>query len=392
MRSIKNNSSARTFLTNKALTRLKSRLNFSKIKETIDYPKHMSEGLAKKFIENYSKISTSSTPLKDVCLPDYGHIKIKDEGFNTHQTAKRRIAAHLAKGYHDYANYVLKNCSKRGDISEYPAFRISVITSGNMGYSLALLSKELELPPFKLLINSSVDSKIVDRLKRFPVDIYMADLDKFQLSSEQILALTNNSNGYDITSIPVSDQIPFLASFYENLPNELLNENPDMIFVPVGSARLMESIVLTQYWAKLELEGRFKRIWDWTEYYSELLPPSDTIKILPEELLKISVIGTEPKEKGSKADKLTKLGNPFQYLDDESIDELIYEHATGVYTQIFSLSEKYIERSYNLLTHAGLKTSYSGAAGLCGYLFMVDQGIIEPDEKKILVVNTGRGI
>ena len=56
------------------------------------------------------------------------------------------------------------------------------------------------------------------------------------------MAITNNENGFDITSFEIFKPGEI---FYDWLSYEILNENPNMCFIPFGSGHLYENILNT---------------------------------------------------------------------------------------------------------------------------------------------------
>ncbi len=348
------------------------------VKET-GYPEVMSSELVEKwaygipiFSENDPKNPEwKATPVKQ--LEGYENVFVKDESditSNPTQTIKDRMAWELVTLFRDYARGLYlkrKEGLLNGNIGSLLIPRLTALTAGNVGRSISEAFEQYGLPPIKMLVDVSMPDSRLEVLKRLHADIYMADLSKKELTAEEIMELTNNKHGINITSMVVFEP---QAIFYDWHVHEAFNENPDEIYVPYGSGRLIENYLT---WQARNARSKDPRL-----------------KIPVGKLISISIFGAEPKEGHSIADKLTKEYNPFVILDGQDINALGALSFTGRNTGIYRVPEEKIMQAYQILS-GHCDTEPSAAAGLALYLHRLDQKKIDP-AKKVLIINTGKGI
>lgn len=436
--------------------KLKRLMDFRMLKKE-DYPNKMTDPLAEKFVSSEHKISMIQTPIKNLDLGKYGTVILKDESKNNYAgTFKDRLALFCAQSYVEYAKNFLENrlnfferlkplkfylltnyvhatrlsrlfyknpganferlaymniqmhkefagLSKTNHHAQHPfmssiplelllkpiPFRMSILTSGNLGHSLCNVFEELDLPPPKLLVDKNFSKNRLEFLMRQRCDIYCADLSKKILDNEDIRILTENLGGIDMTSHFYHNSGDGKRRIYGSILEESLQQidkAPTSVYVPYGSGMLWESIEEYIDFSLYIKSGTFKNV-----------KKSDIQSII--------LRGAEPQRQDSMADKLTKPANPFEkyhHRDDDfmrSKDVGVYSNGSldGYNKGIYTVDEDYIIKAYNMLTRNGIKTSYSGAAGLSLYLQDVDKGLIDKelikkDIFKALIVNTGNGI
>ena len=254
-----------------------------------------------------------------------------------------------------------------GNIGSLVVPRLTYVTAGNVGRAASSMFKKHDLPPMKLLVDSSIPPERLDVLKRFHADIYMTDLSEKQLTTEEIKRLTNNEKGIDITSVMILE--PW-AIFYDWHVHEAFNENSNEIYLPYGSGRTMENYLTWQIRNARNKDPR--------------------LKIPVGKLVDTSILGAEPEKKRSMADKLTKDYNPFVIFNDQDISALGTLAFTGRNTGVYQVSEERIRQAYQILSKY-CDTEPSASTGLALYLQRYDDGKIN-SRNKILVVNTGKGI
>ena len=323
----------------------------------------------------------------------YGQVWVKDESdpeSNPTGTIKDRPAWELATLYREFARTLYmgirtgeyrvydgvvhekKYLSRKWESVVVPI--ISVITSGNEGRALARCFEQYKLPPPKLILGADTDKTIVDALKELRTDLYMVDLSRVDLKPEDILRYTNNTaNGIDLTSNTTFEP---QAIFYDWHVHEAFGEEPDMVFLPFGSGRLMENYL---YWIMRTVENAKKGVRD----------PRLTVE--PNAIGKIQVLGTEPEQLDSIADKLPAKFKPFLIFKDTSIDAAVKMKKVAEGTGKYRISEERIKEAHALLLANGFQAEPSAAAGLALYLEHFRLGLIDQG-KKILVINTGRGL
>src|SRR5205085_5430677 len=81
---------------------------------------------------------------------------------------------------------------------------------------------------------------IASALKLISCEIYETDLGKVPLEYRDILTLTNNPTGFDITSNEALDPS---TRFYDWLSYEIINNSPDYCFISFGTGNLYENIL-----------------------------------------------------------------------------------------------------------------------------------------------------
>lgn len=365
----------------------------------VDYPRHMDWGLVEQFADgipcypendpNLPEWSATPTIPVDLTSDGYGIVYIKDESdteSNPTGTIKDRAAWELATLYRDFARalYLKKKAGLvNGNISSIPVPRFSYITAGNVGRAISHMFSRFGLPPMKLLVDSAISPHRLEILRALHADIYVSDLsrnvfEKDDESSrraytpEEIKILTNNRGGIDITSVMALEPH---AVFYDWHVHESFNEAPQEIYVPYGSGRLWENY-LTWQERSIRNDAVGKR--------------DPRLRVPVSSVVDMSIFGAEPADPHSSADKLTKSFNPFALFSDQDTAALGALQFTGKATQVSKVDEERIDQAYRLLGRH-VETEPSAAAGLALYLQRFDDGEID-ERKKVLIVNTGRGI
>lgn len=352
------------------------------IKE-IEYPTKMNWDLAMRWADGIPLFSENdplnpewrATPtfLIDLSSEGYGLVYIKDESdsrSNPTRTIKDRPGWELTTLYRDYGRGLFLRKREwliNGNIDSLVVPRLTYVTAGNVGRSVANMFERYGLPPMKLLVDKSIPHERLEKLKGLYTDIYVTDLSKKSLTPKEIKRMTNNENGIDITSIVVLEP---QAIFYDWHVHEAFNEEPDEIYLPYGSGRLMENYLT---WQMRNARTKDPRL-----------------RIPVARLLDIDILGVEPEKERSIADKLTKDYNPFIIYDNHDVSALGTLAFTGGNTGIYKVSEERIQQAYQLLSRY-CNTEPSACAGLALYLQRFDEGKIDP-RKKSLIINTGKGI
>ncbi len=287
-------------------------------------------------------------------------------------TFKDRMAWEMTAVYRDYARGLWL---KRGEINgglpaEVP--RLTLLSAGNAGTSLAYFFENYLLPPPKILISSSTPQERIAKLQSLYADVYMVDTGRKSLTAQEIKQLTNNEQGIDLTSVRILQ--PELV-FYDWHVHESFGECPDEIYIPYGSGRLMENYLAWQERTMRNDSGN----------------RDPRLKVPVSRVISMDILGAQPEKRDSCADFLATHYNPFTLFDDHDISALVNLAWTGKNTGIYKVREEYIKEAYRTLTEHEIKTSYSGAASLGLFLQRRDEGKIDL-RKKSLVVNTGWGI
>ncbi len=354
------------------------------LKET-KYPESLDWSLVEKWAHGIpvyrendpNKPEWKPTPVieADFSSDGYGNISIKNEAdtsSNPTGTIKDRAAWELVTLFRDYARaLILKKKSIDGSIELERIPRLSLISAGNVANSVSRMFHIYGLPPVKVLVDLTMPANRIETLKNMYADVYLTDLSERRLNANDIKLLTNNTRGVDITSVR---SIEPHAIFYDWHAHECFNANPNEIYVPYGSGRLLENLLT---WQQRTLRG----------YIEDKRDPR--LRNSVQNVVSMSVLGSEPIDINSGADKLTKKFN-LNIFDDHDIGALEMFSFTGKNSGIYKVNEEKIIQAYELMQRH-CNTEPSGAAGFALYLQRFEDGLID-SSKKILVVNTGKGI
>lgn len=292
----------------------------------------------------------------DLSAEGYGQIIVKDESENPTGTHKDQLALELAKSFVRGARLAYQILHEEGDsipltsgekTREPQIQRLSLITSGHGGIALAKRFKKHDLPQPKLLLDTHTDPQVIDELKAQGADIYLTDLTQTQLTREDILKLTNNPEGSDLTSDSAFGTS--WVKFYRTLAKEIIRKKPSQIYVPYGSGNLFEGLV-------------------YSVYGNEIKP---------------KIFGAEPETPDTKAVMLYAPSKPFKFFG--------HIEKRPKYAQVLKVNEEEIETAHELYKKRGIAAGYSSAAGLGLYMKNFREGKVSKKDK-VIIVNTGRGI
>jgi len=359
------------------------------IVKEIEYPSTLNPELVDKWgdgIPVYSEADPNSPEWKetpvvslDLTSEGFGEVHIKNEADRTSNptgTIKDRAAWELATLYRDYARalYLKMRAGvlSREALAQTPVPRLSVLTAGNEGTAVAECFKQYDLPPPKLIVSQGLKDQIMKSLTSLRADIYTVNLSR-ELTGEDIKILSNNKGGVDITS---ARAIEPSSVFYDWHVHESFSQNPNRIYVPYGSGRLMENYLVWQArTARNDIPGQ----------------RDPRLKTSTQKVISIDILGAEPTELNSQADKLTAPFKPFLLFRDEDINTLVNLSFTGKHTGIEKVSEAEIELARQFFDQHRIDAEPSAAAGFGLYLKHYKAGLIDKSEK-ILIVNTGKGL
>ncbi|NYZ79333.1 pyridoxal-phosphate dependent enzyme [Candidatus Micrarchaeota archaeon] len=304
-----------------------------------------------------------ATPTYKIKVPDFSDVWLKDESKNPTGTHKDRMAWEMVVTYRDFLL-----AKKSGQIKK-PLPQLSIISFGPAAVAIQTQLKKYNLPRLKVLIDSSmVDSKAIESMKKLDCEIYQANLAKKPLNQtwEEILTLTHNHNGFDITSNEALDPT---TRFYDWLSYEILNSSPNYCFIPFGTGNLYENI--------LNINKK--------EVSTKNHDPRFKGKI--EVLRRCNFMGVTSDNPTTKADKLYSPYLPFIHFSEQWIR--VYRSAgfCGPLSDIYLIKENYLDKAMDIAKSQGINCEYSGIAGLALMLQMKNQ---LPKNKKMLIVNTGK--
>ena len=301
--------------------------------------------------------ATSTYKIK---VPGFSNVWVKDESHNPTGTHKDRMAWEMIVTYRDFLL-----AKKRGQIkSGLP--RLSIISSGSAAIAIQRRLKQYNLPALKVLVDVNLNKDILLSIKKIGCEVYMTDLSKKAYTWKEILKLTHNKNGFDITSNEALDPT---TRFYDWLSYEILNSSPDYCFIPFGTGNLYENIlnINKKEISTKEHDPRFK----------------GNIN----KLRKCNFLGATTNNPKSKADKLYSAHLPFVHYDEQWINFYCKAGYCGPESDVHLIKEEYLIAAMKLAKAIGIECEYSGVSGLALMLQMKRQ---LPKDKKILIINTGK--
>ena len=301
-----------------------------------------------------------ATPTFKIDVPGFSNVWFKDESENPTGTHKDRMAWEMVVTYRDFLI-----SKKLGHIKKLP--QMSIITSGTAGYTIQKRLNGYKLPKLKCLLNLHLDKTTKKRLKEVGCEIFETDLSLKPFGWQEILRLTKNEDGIDITS---SEALDPTTRYYDWLSYEIINSSPDYCFIPFGTGNLYENILNVNKREISSVSGHDPRF-----------------KGDVEKLRKCNFIGATTSDPKSKADKLYSPHLPFVHFGEQWIRFYRYAAYCGKGSRVEILKEKYLDQAIGLGNKLGLNFEPSGIAGL-GILLQMRNKI--PKDAKILVVSTGK--
>lgn len=300
-----------------------------------------------------------ATPTYKIDVPGFSNVWLKDESHNKTGTHKDRMAWEMIVTYKEFLL-----SKKVGKIKKLPI--LSILSSGSAALAIQTQLKKYGLPSLRVLMDSQTNSSIINNLKKVGCKVFLEDLGRKTFDWEEILKLTNNEAGFDITSNEAYDPT---VRFYDWLGYEIINSNAEYIFVPFGTGQLYENImnVIKKELSYKVNDPRFK----------------GDINVLRT----TSVLGATTANPKSKADKLYAPFLPFANYSKQWIKFYRFTGLTGKISQVYNLQEKYLDKAIAIANTQGINHEPSGIAGLA-LLLQIKNKI--PKDKKILIVNTGK--
>lgn len=301
-----------------------------------------------------------ATPTYKIKVPGFSNVWFKDESKNPTGTHKDRMAWEIVVTYRDFLL-----AKKRGHVKgQLPA--MSIISSGSAAVAIQSQLLKYKLPNLKILVDYSLDESIQKCLKKIGCEIYKTDLGKKPFSFQEILTLTHNNDGFDITS---SEALDPTTRFYDWLSYEIINSSPDYCFIPFGTGNLYENVLNIN---KKEVS---------TKYHDPRFSGDVT------KLRDCHFIGATTNDPSSLATKLYSPHLPFVHYDEQWIKLYRYAGFCGTKSNVYLLKEPYLKKAVELSAQLGIEAEPSGLGGLA--LFLQMKAFI-PQNKKILIVSTGR--
>ena len=301
-----------------------------------------------------------ATPTYKIKVPGFSNVWIKDESHNQTGTHKDRMAWEIVVTYRDFL-LAKKRDNFRGSLPQ-----MSLLSSGSAALAIQIQLKKYSLPNLKVLVDKNFDKGVLNKLKKIGCEIFKTNLEKSALGWKEILKLTKNEMGFDITS---AEALNPTTRFYDWLSYEIINNSPDYCFIPFGTGNLYENILNIN---KKEVstknhDPRFK----------------GNVK----KLRRCNFMCATTNKVKSKADKLYSPHLPFMHYDEQWIRLYKYAGFCGPKSNVYLLKEKFLDKAIKLAQSQNINFEPSGIAGLAMLLQMKNK---IPKNKKILIVNTGK--
>lgn len=301
-----------------------------------------------------------ATPTYQIQVPGFSNVWLKDESKNPTGTHKDRMAWEIVVTYRDFLL-----AKERGQMKGLLP-HMSIISSGSAAVAIQMGLRKYGLPNLHVLLDVSTDNEVIASLEKVGCEVYQTDLSKRSLHWKEILTLTHNPDGFDITS---SEALDPSTRFYDWMSYEILNNSPDYCFIPFGTGRLYENVlnINKKEVSATQHDPRFQ---------------GD-----PEILRQCNFLGATVSDPGSKADKLYSPHLPFVHYDEQWIRLYRYAGFCGHESNVYLLKEQYLEEAIKIADEQNIDSEPSGIAGL-GLLLTLKKSI--PRDKKMLIVNTGK--
>lgn len=301
-----------------------------------------------------------ATPTYQIEVPGFSNVWLKDESQNPTGTHKDRMAWEIVVTYRD----ILLAKKDRKDGKELP--EMSIISSGSAAFAIQKYFRKYHLPNLRVLIDVNLNSEIINCLEKIGCQIFRTDLTYKAYSWREILKLTNNLQGFDISSNQALDPN---TRFYDWLAYEIINNSPEYCFVPFGSGALYMNIMNVN---KHEISAE---------------QPDPRFSGDKAILRHCNFMGATTSDPKSLAEKLYSPHLPFVSFDEPWLRMYREAGFCGPESDIFIFQEKHLEEAIKILQDQKVNCEPSGAAGLALMLQMKDD---LPKDKKMLIVNTGK--
>jgi hypothetical protein len=292
---------------------------------------------------------------------------IKYESYNSTGSHKDRWAWEKLLSYRKSIQNEIDNLPKSGGSVEIRPF--SMISAGSAAFALQSLFRLYDLPPLRVVMDAErTDAAVRAKLESVGAKIFLTDLDERELSEADILSITDNKFGKDITTRDANT--PENEMFYDWLVCEILTQKPTYIFVPFGTGDLFVNII-TFIEAEARKKQRSKRLVD-----------------AAEDIRGIHVLGATAKERTTLMDKLYAKHRPPEEAIHAKVRALVASEVLGAKSGVFPITDKVADQGLRFAQANGLNTELSGIAGL-GLLFEQERQLGLKPEDRVVVVNTG---
>lgn len=257
--------------------------------------------------------------------------------------------------------------AKKNGQFEGPLPHLSVISFGSAAIAIQTMLSKYDLPVLKVLIDRKfVGAAELDSMKEIGCEVHETDLSKKPFGWREILTLTHNEDGFDITSNEALDPT---TRFYDWMSYEIINSSPEYVFIPFGTGNLYEN-VLNVNKKEVSSDSHDPRF-------------QGDIRILRT----CNFLGATTNNPNSKAEKLYSPHLPFVHFDEQWIRLYRAAGFCGPESNVYLLREEYLEEAMEIAKSQNIVFEPSGIAGLALMLQLKNK---LPKDKKMLIVNTGK--
>lgn len=301
-----------------------------------------------------------ATPTYQIKVPGFTNVWLKDESVNPTGTHKDRMAWEMVVTYRDFL------LAKKEGLIKDKLPQMSIITSGSAGFAIQSMLRRYKLPNLKCVVDIHLPEHTVHMLESIGCEVYRTDLSRKPFHWKEILEISHNSEGIDITSNSALDPV---TRYYDWMSYEVLNSSSDYCFIPFGTGNLYENV--------LNINKK--------EVLSGVHDPRFSGNV--QTLKHCNFMGATVNDPKSKADKLYSSHLPFVHFDEQWIKIYKLEGSCGSESNVYVVHERFIEEAIELAKENKVFCEPSGIAGLALFLQMKQK---IPKDKKILIVNTGK--
>ncbi|MDO8599638.1 MAG: PLP-dependent lyase/thiolase, partial [bacterium] len=300
-----------------------------------------------------------ATPIVRIHVPGFTNVWMKDESVNPTGTHKDRMAWEMVVTYKQF----LAHKAKTPGIRTLP--ELSILSSGSAALAIQSRIKKYGLPNLRVVMDQHTDEHTVAHLRALGCTVFRYALRREMLTWRDILRLTRNPEGFDVTSNAAFD--PTLR-FYDWMSYEVLAARAAFVFVPYGTGQLYENILNI---AKREVAARAHdpRFRSTTALVS-----------------RCQFFGAATSNPRTKADKLYAPYLPFAGYNEQWIRYYRYAGFCGPDSAVRTFTERRLNEAVALARSQGITAEPSGIAGLALLLQMRN---VVPRTAKVLIVNTG---
>ncbi len=300
-----------------------------------------------------------ATPTYRIDVPGFSNVWLKDESVNLTGTHKDRMAWEMVV---TYKQFLLSK--KKGILKKLPS--LSLLSSGSAALAIQTQLRRYKLPDLHVLMDINTDQSIINQLQNLGCKVYLISLENKKLDWEEILRLTENVDGFDVTSNEAYDPT---IRFYDWMSYEIINTNADYIFLPFGTGQLYENLMNI---IKRELNYKTKDPRFKGNYIT---------------LKNVSILGATSSNPQTKATKLYAPFLPFANYSRQWIKYYRAINMTGKLSSVYDIKEEFLDNAMEIAKNNKVNGEYSGISGLA---LLSQMKKIIPKDAKILIVNTGK--